>query len=313
VFSFNGSTLTQLGVALASGLNAIYLAFSPDGKYLACQGYTGNCYIQLYSFTPSAATPLVQLGSNINVGTVASWLMISWSPDGRYLVVPYLDNIAVYRFYPEGIATLVTSAPFAGVVSTKFSPCGRYIAAGDNTGILKIFIFDGSTLAAPAQATGTSANFLLALAWSPDGKYVVTGGGNNASSNAVKVFQFSGTALAQIGADQTAANRVDEIRWSADGKYIALAEASGYTRVYSAMYGPTNCLIDNCRVCNTAATNQNQGRGLVGGGLNIFSRTLAVNNGINYSFGIPNVYDGRFEILRNVVQPFDNISMPTTL
>ena len=79
------------------------------------------------------------------------------------------------------------------------------------------------------------------------------------------------------------------------------------------MYGPLNCLIDNSVVCDTLAANQNMGRGMVAGGSNVFTRNIACNNGINYSYGIPNAYDGRFEILRAVIQPFDNVSMPETL
>ncbi len=326
-YSFNGTTDTALGSTLPT-LNTINLTavrFSPNGKFIATGGLvsgTNSTYLSIWSFTPSATPALVDLGDK-NLGSVGPWQSMSWSPDGQYIATIYSNTVVVYSVSAAGAlsSVAVASYTFTNVASVAWSPCGKYIAAGDNTGKVQLLTFDGtSSLKFVAQATGLSASFILGLDWSPDGQYIVAPGADVALTNRVRILQYNGTStLAVVATSSTNATRMANISWSPDGKYIvtmdynAVAGGAVNVHMFNAMYGPTNCLIDSCRVADTLASNMNMGRGIVAGGTTIVTRTIACNNGINYSYGIPNVYDGRFEILRAVVQPFDNISMPTTL
>ncbi len=325
-YSFDGKKDTALGSTLPTlnTINLMAVRFSPNGKFIATAGYVngGNNYLSIWSFTPSATPALVDLGDK-NTGAVGNWQSISWSPDGQYIATIYSNTIAVYSVSGAGAlsAAAVATYAFTGVVSVAWSPCGKYIAAGDNTGKVQLLTFDGtSSLKFVAQATGLSVNYILGLDWSPDGQYIVVPGGDTASTNRVRILQYNGTStLAVVATSLTTTTRMANIAWSPDGKnivtmdYNATPGGAVNVHMFNAMYGPTNCLIDSCRVCDTLATDFNMGRGFVAGGTNVFSNNIASNNGVNYSYGIPNVYDGRFEILRNVVQPFDNISLPTTL
>ncbi len=326
-YSFNGTTDTALGSTLPT-LNTINLTavrFSPNGKFIATGGWvfgTNSAYLSIWSFTPSATPALVDLGDK-NLGAVGPWQSISWSPDGQYIATVIANAVVVYSVSAAGAlsSVAVSSYTFTNAASVAWSPCGKYIAAGDNAGKVQLLTFDGtSSLKFVAQATGLSANYILNLDWSPDGQYIVVPGSDTALTNRVRILQYNGTStLAVVATSSTNATRMANIAWSPDGKYIvamdynAVVGGAVNVHMFNAMYGPANCLIDNCRVCDTQANNFNMGRALVAGGTNVFINNVSANNGINYSYGIPNVYDGRFEIFRTVVQPFDNISMPTTL
>jgi WD40 repeat protein len=318
-YSFDGSKLTAVGAILNIAINGGGLSFSPNGKYVACDGYVtagSVAWVKVFSFTPSLApaTPFTEV-SSVTPGFAAGGLQVAWSPDGKYLAVPYLNNVAVYSVSSSGqLSASPITFPFAGAASTKWSPCGRYIATGDNSGNVKVLIFDGSTLTQAAQASSLSTSFLIGLDWSPDGKYVTTIGYQ--AGDFITVLSFTGSALTPVGSQIGITGASSTINWSPDGKYIVSGESFGAgarIRICNAMYGPANCLINNCRVCDTQATNLNMGRGMVAGGSNVFLSSISSNNGVNYSYGIPNVYDGRFEILRAVIQPYDNVSMPELL
>ncbi len=325
-YSFDGKKDTALGSTLPTlnTINLMAVRFSPNGKFIATAGYVngGNNYLSIWSFTPSATPALVDLGDK-NLGVVGPWQALSWSPDGQYIATVNDSLIDVYSVSASGALSSVAVATYAfsNVATVAWSPCGKYIAAGNSAGTVQLVAFDGtSSLKFVAQATGLSANYILGLAWSPDGQYIVAPGADVALTNRVRILQYNGTTtLAVVATSSTSATRMANVAWSPDGKnivtmdYNATSGGAVNVHIFNAMYGPTNCLIDNCRVCDTLATDFNMGRGFVAGGSNVFINNVAANNGINYTYGIPNVYDGRFEILRAVVQPFDNISIPTTL
>ncbi len=326
-YSFDGKTDTALGSTLPTlnTINLIAVRFSPNGKFIATAGFVNasNNYLSIWSFTPSATPALVDLGDK-NLGVVGPWQALSWSPDGQYIATVNDSLIDVYSVSASGALSSVAVATYAfsNVATVAWSPCGKYIAAGNSAGTVQLVAFDGtSSLKFVAQAAGLSASYILGLAWSPDGQYIAVPGGDTGAGNIVSILQYNGTStLTIVATSSTTTTRMANIAWSPDGKNIVTMDTNTLTpngavnvHMFNAMYGPTNCLIDSCRVCDTLATDFNMGRGLVAGGSNVFTRNISANNGINYSYGIPNVYDGRFEILRAVVQPFDNISMPTTL
>lgn len=315
VYTFNGATVSgPITVSLGASNHPGALAWSPNGKFLAVNTWnqgSAQTSASTYSFdgtslVGTATSPLI---------SIAPGQSIAWSPDGQYVIIPGgSSTINIYKFMTNTSLVFVTSAS-VNTLRIAWSPNGRYIAVGDSAGKVSLFIFDGATLTYVTQTPVIGgADYTYALAWSPCGRYIVAG--SITSTYPLRVFNFTGTALNQVGADQLGTAAIYTLSWSPDGKYIASGEGvSGTSRikVYSAMYGPANCLIDNCDVCDTFASGQTMGNGILGAGTNIFARNKAGNNAANYGYGIPNVYDGRFDISRNVVQPFDNISLPTTL
>ncbi len=318
LYTFNGTTVTgPVTVSLGANNRPGALEWSPNGKFLAVAAWNqagAQTYAATYSFD---GTSLVGTATSVPIG-YAPGQAISWSPDGQYVVITGGSNtINVYKFATNTTLTFVTSSStnLTNTLRAVWSPNGRYIAVGDLTGKVSLFIFDGTNLTYVTQtAVIGGANYTYALTWSPCGCYLVAG--SITSTFPLRVFNFNGTALTQVGADQLGTAAIYALSWSPDGKYIASGEAASVSsriKVYSAMYGPSNCFIDNCDVCDTFASGQTMGNGILGAGTNVFTRNKAGNNAENYGYGIPNVYDGRFDISRSVVQPFDNISMPTTL
>lgn len=321
-YMFDGSRFNDLyagGVTASPAAELQYVAFSPDGKLIACFGYKSGTgmYLYTYRFNPQETTPsnrIVLLSTYQSAAGTSN--LISWSPDRRALAVSAGNAYAViYGVVPGGTIQNWGSHILSGVVTTKWSPCGRYVAAG-SPGTVTVSAFDDSTFVVVAQITGLTSTAITGLDWSPDGKYIAAGSSNTGGGdNKVWMLSFSGSQLSLVGSAQAVGNKIDSLSWSPDGKYIIASQYSGATSssayIYNAMYGPSNCLVDNCVIGDTTATAPTVGRGCASGSNAMFTRIVAANNSVNFSYGIPNVYDGRFEIPRNVVQPFDNVSYPS--
>jgi WD40 repeat protein len=325
VYSFNGQSLTLINTSPVV-MSAVYtVAWSPNGKYLVCTDArnTNTSYVQMFSFDGTTLTNI----STASLFSAVSYVQFfaAWAPDGSAIAVTQLfAYVSVIPVSPSGLLGTPVSIALSAVggpCSVQWSPTGKYFALGDyqwpaTTSSLRVFTWDGaSTITQVAVSSATQSNLIEGLSWSPDGQYIVTGN----DSGQIYLYRFTGSGLTLITTPVIAlGGRIFNIPWSADGKYIVTVTDTNPNSPYiilRAMYCPANCLVDSCRVCDTQATNLNMGRGLVAGGSNVFLSNIAANNGVNYSYGIPNVYDGRVELypLRNVVQPFDNISMQTTL
>lgn len=315
VYSFNGQTLTLAGYSTVPIGQIFSVAWSPNGKFLACVDSTTPGYVRMYSFD---GTNLVNI-SNSSMDT--GGFFMSWSPDGSALVVVANNQVTV-RVFPVSLSgqlgTVVTTSLPVGVagLGLKWSPNGKYFAVGDlNTGFIRIFSWNGTAITATCPALlgqGGGSAGIYSISWSPCGSYLATGD----SAGRIFLYKFNGTSLSAITTTAVTLNASTfGLVWSADGRFIVAAsqDPSSQIIVLRAMYGAQGCCIENCDVNDTLATSQNMGRGFVGGGTNVFLNNVASNNGVNYSYGIPNAYDGRFEILRSTVQPYDNISEPSIL
>jgi WD40 repeat protein len=315
IYSFNGQTLTSAATFNGAGGIVYSLAWSPNGKYLAYADCAATGYIDVLSFDGSSISLLNYLTFTNSVGVS---IYVSWAPDGSAIGVSQNYNAQPLRVIPVNASgqmgtavTLATSAQWSGM---KWSPNGRYFATCDTTNsTLRVYRWNPTEVSpiAPVASIADAGGSYNAVTWSPDGNYIVA----STSNFTLRLYQFSGTSLTFIKASPALNATINMLSWSADGRYIVACSQTGASQyiILTAMYGPLNCLIDNCRVCDILASNMNMGRGLVMGGTNVCTRTVACNSGVNYSYGITNVYDGRFEIARSVVQPFDNVSMPTTL
>ncbi len=83
---------------------------------------------------------------------------------------------------PEGVSsfTNINSAGVNGVNDIQFSPCGSYLAIVSQDGYLRLFSFAyQSNQQLHIQMIGSMKSYfggLLCCVWSPDGRYVATGG-----------------------------------------------------------------------------------------------------------------------------------------
>lgn len=264
----------------------------------------------------------------------------SWHPDGSCVLLSCLDSSNVANDFRQLIVMLVSESgrfidwKLLGVgvgvalLRSVFSPNGRFIAAAADAGggdRVRVYEWNGSSIL-PQYAYAGAVNPVQSVAWSPDGKYIAAGIRYlNPDNSRVSVYAFQdvGSLSLQGTAVFTGATASGfaAIAWSPNGRFIFGADyqysgVNSYHSPVSALsVGARNCLVDNCRVCDVLNNGTRMGIAYMGALGNLFTRNIAGNTPVDYSYGIPNVYDGRFELYpgRSTAQPFDNVSMPTTL
>jgi WD40 repeat protein len=204
VFWFDGTNLVQKGSTYlhGDGLGApddrIYgLTWNPDGVHIAIAGEVGTGGVdaaqdlRILKFENDTLTYLV--GADV-AGDDATGSMISWRATGDYLAV------------------------------------GR-IASG-SVDELQVYKFDKSTpaltlVSSASQNTGQSIGF---TGWSPDGKYLITGGG----SGELDVYYFN-NLNETLTLKDTASVTGTELggAWSSYGDFIACTSDNSEVKIYS--------------------------------------------------------------------------------
>jgi WD40 repeat protein len=183
---------------------------SSDGQYFITKG--GN---MLYFFNRSNQTPLWNYTSGGSGNTIRS---ISISSDGEYIVTGS-DTMWVCLFNKDN------STPLWHYVKSPFSPSsvaissnGQYIAAGLRSGsgaegsvrYGEVCLFN-RTNSIPLW-NYTIGEWILSVAISANGQYIVAGGLDN------KVYFFNKTNTTPLWSYETA-GRVNSIEISSDGQY----------------------------------------------------------------------------------------------
>ena len=203
--------------------------FSPDGRYVVSGGGDGIASVM------EAATG-VQVARLTHEYLVN---VVSFSPDSRFVLSGSCDSGG--QFCAEGTARvwdLSTGSEVArlthegNVFSAAFSPDGRYVVSGsgDEGGDGPEGIVSGSVFVWEA-ATGKEITripfdtWVRHVAFSPDGKYVVSGSDNGA----IRVWDaFSGREVARMSHD----DQVTSVAFSPDGRYLVSSSADGTARVW---------------------------------------------------------------------------------
>ncbi len=156
---------------------------------------------------------------------------VAWSPDGKQVASSNFgggDEGGVH-VWDASTGMRITRYPNANP-PIAWSPDGQWIAA-DNQG--PIVIFDANTGQDRAGYRPQVYHVLKAysLSWSPDGKRVVSGGGDGIveiwdSATGAPVFTLQGRT----------GNHVETLAWSPDGSLIATGDMSGVVRVWNSQF-----------------------------------------------------------------------------
>ncbi|MGC3996608.1 MAG: protein kinase [Anaeromyxobacter sp.] len=187
------------------------LAVSPDGRWVAMGSADGGATIW-----PADGTG----GARLLAGGGARTDALAFTPDARRLVTA--GHRGQVRSFPlDGRAPLVVEAGDAPLIALRVDPTGRLAAVAALDGRAWLVALDGSR---PPRAL-LHDGAVLALAWSPDGARLATGGGDGF----LRIFDAADGALrVRAGLPGGA---LFHLAWSRDGRRLAVASEDGVARV----------------------------------------------------------------------------------
>ncbi len=195
------------------------LAFSADGRRLAA-GLGGGNGIRVYGATGQGAWAQVAADGEYGANSHS----VEFDAAGRLLATSYDGELRLYGAGGSGrLQPLVRRAAPGGKqpFSARFSPDGRRIAVGfaDSTAVA---VLDGSSLEplAPADTSSITNGTLSSVAWSADGRRLLTAGsyGQGDGSRPLVVWPAGGGAPQRLplGINDT----VMDLRPLPDGRLV---------------------------------------------------------------------------------------------
>jgi len=200
-----------------------HVAFTPNGKYLAAVAagilnvwdvMSEEClYDHEIPFSEGKWPHLVRF--------------LSCSPDSGHLVIGDIMNQTIYTFwFSEKEFTNMFVGHEKGLGYVLLSPDGKYLAAGGNDGIVRIWdVKHGKCF---RKLVRQSSGFVEYLSYSPDGKYLVSG---SRFDEPVEIWDVdSGVLLRKLklhfGGVRTGS-------YSPNGRYLALSFFDNIIRLFA--------------------------------------------------------------------------------
>tara|TARA_Y100001968_G_scaffold235519_1_gene218689 strand:+ start:985 stop:4962 length:3978 start_codon:yes stop_codon:yes gene_type:complete len=206
------------------GSNPRALDFSPNGSLLAAAAYSlndnmANVHVYEMNWNALMVSPVANLSSNHYDDTFG----MSFSPDGTELYVGGKDNnVTIYDTSTWAVLRVIEFGE-DDVYNIVSSPDGRLIAVTHGEELSVHWTSNGSQL----YNVHNHSNVVLGLDWSPDGRWIITGG----NDDRFRIYHAeNGTMMAEVnqGSD------VYGVAFNKAGTHFVLATTSGSgTSIYS--------------------------------------------------------------------------------
>jgi WD40 repeat protein len=170
------------------------VAWSPDGTRLASAASRLSGEFIIWDVeTRQQRTRILTAGGDPQ---------IHWSPDSRLLTV-------AGAIYDANAGDKVSTSDVGG--RPRWSPDGQWLAVPAGNGVaIKTVLGDEARI----NLTGHS-DLVKAVAWSPDGRFLVTGGNDNT------VKTWDGSTGQEIATLRGHTDEVNEVKWCPDGRQLA--------------------------------------------------------------------------------------------
>ncbi len=231
-----------------------YVAFSPNGKYIATASYFDK-----------ARFWDISTGKEVSVIKQDTVSNFAFSPDGKYIAAACTNNTT--RLWDISTGKEVSVMKYNRSTNDfAFSPDGKYIVAVSDNNIVQFDVSTGKEVRVMKYNRS-----MWNIAFSPDGKYIATMSDNNTvilwnissgkevtvmkHDNAVKKFVFSpdGKYIATVSDNHTVIlwnissgkevtvmkhdDSTNDVAFSPDGKYIATASTDHTARLWDVSTG----------------------------------------------------------------------------
>ncbi len=201
---------------IAGHTDCIYaVEFAPDGKSIATASY--DKLIKLWDV--ASGKEIRTLKDHID-----AVYALAFTPDGRRLISASADRGVKVWDVASGERLYTLSESTDGLNTLAVDPTGKRVAAGGLDRTIRVWSMDekGGTL---LNSLIAHEDAILQLAWSPDGKYLVS----SSADKEVKVFKAADLSLVKTWRQPDWAL---SLAFAPDGKTIAVGRFDGTYEIY---------------------------------------------------------------------------------